>query len=392
MALRLTPGASQWKRLRTIILTLGMVVATEALGDTIGKQYKEDCDDFSLFIDGNSFDSDDSHAIAEGPDWPQSADITENAATVGDDELTIKGKALHNCRPHGEVDAGPSFKYDFFGDAGNYTRGVRSYLPKHSMVKRHNQHYDGYVAKVSILVDSTGSPDITDWDLDVTGVHSEGEPVLCDARMSGQQEVPANPSRAEASGTVILDPVRGTVTVSVLVSGITLAQLTAAHIHAAPPGVNGPVIVSLGLPSEWQEIHNGEGITRTVSNLPFPASQMQALRTGGTYLNVHTQTFPGGEIRGQLIPLAPCTGDEVYKAKYTGPGTVKVTGKQHVPGQQIEVRLFDSFGNQEQSQTVTPSGSGKFKTQFHGVLCVNKPHRVETDCFGADVKKPENCP
>jgi hypothetical protein len=32
---------------------------------------------------------------------------------------------------------------------------------------------------------------------------------------------------------------------------------------------------------------------------------IQAVANGNAYVNIHTTTIPGGEIRGQLVPKAP---------------------------------------------------------------------------------------
>ncbi|MCH8805739.1 MAG: CHRD domain-containing protein, partial [Planctomycetes bacterium] len=34
----------------------------------------------------------------------------------------------------------------------------------------------------------------------------------------------------------------------------------------------------------------------------FPAANVAALLSEGTYINVHTTQFPAGEIRGQIVP------------------------------------------------------------------------------------------
>lgn len=88
--------------------------------------------------------------------------------------------------------------------------------------------------------------------------------------------------------------------------------VTQAHIHCAPSGQNGPVVVFLaGL------IDNGHDIDgRWISNAKFkedniiPGSVcgdtlgelLIAMRSGNTYVNVHTVANPGGEVRGQIRP------------------------------------------------------------------------------------------
>src|SRR5207245_2428523 len=75
-------------------------------------------------------------------------------------------------------------------------------------------------------------------------------------------------------------------------SGLVAPQ-TAAHIHRAPPGVAGPIIVPLPLGSFT-------GFAAILST-----ADVANLLAGNLYVNVHSAAFPGGEIRGQLIE---CTG------------------------------------------------------------------------------------
>ena len=65
---------------------------------------------------------------------------------------------------------------------------------------------------------------------------------------------------------------------------------TAAHIHMAPRGKPGPVIVPLCTPCMSPE-------TGTAT---LTTAQITLLRRAGLYVNVHTTRNPGGEIRGQL--------------------------------------------------------------------------------------------
>ncbi len=110
------------------------------------------------------------------------------------------------------------------------------------------------------------------------------------AFLDGLQETPPNMSPATGFGTVtLLDATTGAISVDLAFSGL-LAPQTAAHIHMAPAGVPGPVIVPLPLGT----------FTAFAATLTPP--QVHALQTEGLYFNVHTTMFPGGEIRGQILP------------------------------------------------------------------------------------------
>lgn len=363
-----------------------------AWGDTIGKDYEEDPGAFTYKIDGRSFDSDDSHDLAEGSDWKHEGTITENAATLGDDELTVNGsKSEHAIGPHGEPVPGPAFKYKFFADAGEFPRGVSSALPSHSMVKRHGDHFDAYLATSSIFVDTGGSPDITDWDFAMTGKHSVEKPTGCKSKLDSRQEVPQTPSPAFGSASLIVEQPSGFFALAIAVSGITLDKLTAAHIHLGPPGLNGPVIFNLGSPEDWTDLNNMEGIARSIRSAEFPPAHLRDLVSGDTYINIHTVEFPGGEIRGQLIPLLVCSGAEKGSATYRSPDQVKFTGRNYLAGIRVEIRLFDQRGALEQAVTRLADPDGVVRATFRGVRCENKPHRVETDCGGIKVRIAENC-
>ncbi len=72
----------------------------------------------------------------------------------------------------------------------------------------------------------------------------------------------------------------------------------AAHIHAAPPGVNGSVVVPLSAPDGAGQV---AGCVRDLD-----ASLVHDLTThpGSYYVNVHTTAFPEGAVRGQLAPAS----------------------------------------------------------------------------------------
>jgi hypothetical protein len=76
----------------------------------------------------------------------------------------------------------------------------------------------------------------------------------------------------------------------------------AMHIHGpAGPGTNADVLVSL-VPDNFPASDPAKGGV-IFANLQWPTNDAEDLLTGLTYLNIHTTQYPGGEIRGQLIPI-----------------------------------------------------------------------------------------
>ncbi len=112
------------------------------------------------------------------------------------------------------------------------------------------------------------------------------------ANATGAQEVPANQSSGQAKGFVAFDPLTRGVQAKLVVSGF---NATAAHIHMAAAGVNGPIAVELppvaGEPGSWA----------SAADAKFTAEQALAFLTGGTYFNAHSAAFPAGEVRGQIV-------------------------------------------------------------------------------------------
>ena len=125
---------------------------------------------------------------------------------------------------------------------------------------------------------------------------------------SGAQEVPANASTA--TGTVVgsYSPVGNVLGIKVTYAGLT-ANATAAHIHRAPAGVSGPVIIDftpLGFTFGAQS-----GTFSKV--IPLTPAQAADLLAGNLYVNIHNANFPGGEIRAQLN--APVTSPSIVLQK-----------------------------------------------------------------------------
>jgi hypothetical protein len=108
------------------------------------------------------------------------------------------------------------------------------------------------------------------------------------ATLNGTQETPPNNSSATGTATLLLSPDEKTARVSLVFSGLSSAQ-TDAHIHGpATLGVAAPPVfpLPLGQLSDFQ--------------INMSPAQVQDLKNGLLYINVHSSNFPTGEIRGQF--------------------------------------------------------------------------------------------
>jgi Cu/Zn superoxide dismutase len=121
------------------------------------------------------------------------------------------------------------------------------------------------------------------------------------ATMSGAKENPPNSSPATGTFAVRLNHGQGTVCYDMSVSNLTTAP-SMAHIHRGGPTENGPVVIHLfgsgGAPAP-------SSTSFTITNFCQSGIDQALIKDiiqnpQNYYANVHTSTFPGGEIRGQL--------------------------------------------------------------------------------------------
>ena len=117
-----------------------------------------------------------------------------------------------------------------------------------------------------------------------------GMALAADLKLTGDAEVPPVKSSASGSGTITVAP-DGTVSGSIKVTGV---DATAAHIHMAAAGKNGPVIVPL--------TKGSDGTFSVPAGAKLTDAQMKAYKSGELYVNVHSEAHKGGEIRAQLAP------------------------------------------------------------------------------------------
>lgn len=123
--------------------------------------------------------------------------------------------------------------------------------------------------------------------------------------LDGSQEIgPAGPGAGDADGRgVFVALAINDNTLCYVLTARNIATPVASHLHMAPAGTNGPIVVNLTPPVNgisFDCISEGE----IVNGVPaFPGTTVEAIvaNPAGFYANIHTGEFPAGAIRGQLV-------------------------------------------------------------------------------------------
>jgi CHRD domain len=138
------------------------------------------------------------------------------------------------------------------------------------------------------------------------------------ATLNAAQEVPAPTGDLGAARGTFLATVSATADGASVAWQLTFSGLTgaaaAAHVHMAPRGQAGGVVIPLCGPCE----------SPTSGTATVDATVLNALQTGAAYANVHTAANKAGEIRGQVDVLATVT--------------TRLTSRQEVPKPKGNVR------------------------------------------------------
>jgi len=151
-------------------------------------------------------------------------------------------------------------------------------------------------------------------------------PIVLTTVLSGLNEIPPVASPGTGQATVTLDPVAQTLQLNVTFSGLTSPDV-AAHIHCCLPSPFAPMNVGVattvpafpGFPlgvtagtytspifDLTQPLIYNPAFVTSQGGLPqAEAALIAGLLNNETYLNIHTATNGGGEIRGILSPAVP---------------------------------------------------------------------------------------
>lgn len=149
------------------------------------------------------------------------------------------------------------------------------------------------------------------------------------ASLSGASEVPASGATGTGLATLFYNDNNSVLTTddsfSFTLGAFGLSgPVIGAHIHAAPVGVNGPVVVNLAN-SPFLALNSGGTLLIGGTNvLPPTSSFLTLLQAGLGYINVHTGLNPGGELRGQLTHVSAVPEPSTYMMLLAGLGLIGV--------------------------------------------------------------------
>ena len=128
------------------------------------------------------------------------------------------------------------------------------------------------------------------------------------ATISGKDEVP--PTKSIANGTAKFLVNENDSQISYWVNLTGLKKIIQAHIHNGTSGQNGDVLVNLSNSKSAKNPDNPEiqltgTITKDDLQGPLKGRELSDLlivmRNGQAYVNAHTEIYPKGAIRGQIM-------------------------------------------------------------------------------------------
>ncbi len=214
------------------------------------------------------------------------------------------------------------------------------------------------------------------------------------ASLDGSQEVPQVLTIATGSARFALNQTGDGLEFEILLENLDLDgnqtpgasdDVIGAHIHMAPVGVDGGIVVGFispdtlgGLNNPLIDAANGsitgtitsQGLTGSLNGQPLSAL-LDEMIAENTYINIHTNPNVGGEIRGQIQPcLPPSSGDWVVMISCdlvqsaTAPANVLVMNNS-----KLTIKSGDTLTITTGNNITIVSGSGLL-IEFGGIVIV----------------------
>jgi hypothetical protein len=151
---------------------------------------------------------------------------------------------------------------------------------------------------------------------------------------------------SDFGGAVMLyDPVANRISLRLSVYHFTNV-LNNSHFHEGAPGVSGSVVTNLGNNANAGGYTTANGHISGTFDIAYAGDPIKLL-TGGAYLNFHSTTFTGGELRGQVV-----ASDEVPNTRFSNVATRGFVGN----GEQVLIEGLTVNGPDPVRVLITAKG------------------------------------
>lgn len=125
--------------------------------------------------------------------------------------------------------------------------------------------------------------------------------------LTGMEEVP--PVNTNSTGIALFELINDNINFKVNVTN--LDNIKTAHIHSGEFGQNGDIIVTLFNHTAPVDVVNGTLVEGKVAAVDLQGplkgktitDLVQLINNTKTYVNIHTEQYPNGEIRGQITTV-----------------------------------------------------------------------------------------
>jgi hypothetical protein len=125
---------------------------------------------------------------------------------------------------------------------------------------------------------------------------------LC-LELSGDAEVPPVKTSGKGKGTVKVNSDKGQIEYDIYVKKLSssIDLDIGAHFHRSGKKENGPVIKDLNIEKLDKHKYRLKGVwAPNDTSQPLTQKDLDDLLRGEVYVNVHTENYPNGEVRGQV--------------------------------------------------------------------------------------------
>ena len=149
----------------------------------------------------------------------------------------------------------------------------------------------------------------------ISATPSSAQVVNMTATLTGGEETTATagvlglPTGAVGTATVAVDATNEEISVTLSLFNFATGT-SAGHIHIAPRGVAGPIVINFPIPSGRTgdlpltfRVGSAAFVARPDIGINTMQDAIQSIVGGAAYVNIHTSHNPAGEIRGQLVPV-----------------------------------------------------------------------------------------